>query len=163
MPLEDVVLAALKKLTAQIFLFLVAFVALLIILIWLVPAVLQSSWVLPGLFVLAIFGMWLYARQRGAKIASHDTGSVIVRSLIAKDGAVLIGVEGDGHAGGKVELKSWFAKNAKLVGVSQGGKAQATDEAYLLREFAKLDEPGRQEAIDRVRELVRGAGHGHKK
>jgi hypothetical protein len=153
MPYEHVIMRAFDKLTSEIFIFLLAYVALVIGFAWLAPAMSRSLVVL--LHVLPVVGIAAYVWQQSAGLARQATeNGVDVWSGVATGSARVTGISGAvARTLGRVKVRSTLASgNARVTGVATGtgGDADSTDEIFLLDKFRKLDESSRQAVIREV-------------
>jgi hypothetical protein len=147
-PYEHVIVRAFDKLTSEIFVFLLAYVALVVGFAWLAPTGSESFAVL--LHVLPVAGIAAYVWLQSAGLARQATANgVDVWSGVATGSARVTGISGAvARTLGRVKVRSTLASgNARVTGVSIGGDAVDTDENFLLDRFRKLDDAGRQAVI----------------
>jgi hypothetical protein len=145
LPYEAVLAKTVDKLTNEFLLFLIGYCILLIGAEYLTPHLFSRLKLL--FYVLPVLGIvaYLYSKRSGLK----QKLEVEVRALVA-DRARIIGITGDASdLQGSVDVKAGVAtRGAEVIGVDQAGGKQASDEAYLLDVFRRLDNVGRTEVIN---------------
>lgn len=165
MPYEHLLVRAFDKLSSEIFVFLLAYVMVLIGFAVVAPAVSASFSLL--LHVLPIVGVAAYVWLRSAGLAKQATANgVDIWSGIAIGSARVTGVAGAvARTLGRVKVRSVLAAgSARVTAVDAGGNGEAdgNEERYLLDQFRKLDETARRAVVDEVHRLLkpRPAGDG---
>jgi hypothetical protein len=158
-PYERALIRAFDKLTSEIFIFLLAYLILVIGLSVFGPALsaqLRSLfYILPVLGIVAY--VWLQSRKFAKDARAHGIRLV---SLIAKSGAVVGGVRGRGvGAADNVEVTSVFASGdgTSVVGhqvPEENPQSSSAEEEYLLQMFRKLDERKRRKLLNEVSRLL---------
>lgn len=157
-PYEVPLSKAFDKLTSEVFIFLLAYVILIIGLAVFGESLANTLKTL--LYIIPVLGVAAYVWQNQKTIRNKAGKSGIdVRAWMVK-GAQVIGVEGAKSGDAipeNVKVRAGLASdNAKVKGMVYGSDDPAdTSEKYLLEQFTKLDDNNKDELIDYVRKLVK--------
>jgi hypothetical protein len=157
-PYESTLLRAFDKLTSEVFVFLLAYVILLIGLAWFVPAFSIELRIL--LYILPVLGIAAYVWLQSGRITKEaEEHGVQVWSGVAAGSAYVAGVRG-GLAAllGRVKVFSGIATGrARVIGVDAGSESlesEGAQEGYLLETFRKLDESNRRKVVNEASRLL---------
>lgn len=149
---------AIDKLTSEVFLFLIAYVILLVGAELLAPGLTRNYRYL--FYILPIVGIGAYLFQRSRHLAKQSREqlerSVTVSSTLAHD-ATVVGVRGEGaDIPEEVAVVSRMALGgSEIIGVDVGRGSSDARLEYLSRLFEKLDEADRDALVSRALELTR--------
>jgi len=158
LPYEHALLKAFDKLTSEIFIFLLAYLILVVGVAWLVPTMSSSLQVL--LHVLPVLGiagyLWLHS---GSLVKTAESHGVEVRSGLALGSARVAGALGLGGRPDRVKVKSGIAAgNAQVIGSDSSGittpEDKSDDEQYLLHTFRQLDPAERRQVLTRMLRIL---------
>jgi hypothetical protein len=160
-PYEATLNTALNKLTNEIFIFLLAYLMLLIGL-----SVFGSSLVAELrtlLYIIPILGVMAYVRLRRRNLSQKEHRyNVQVRSGIAAEESY-VGGERDPTQGGpgRTRVTSLFARRSTVIGRDVGGQTGGSTEAspavnaqYLLNIFQQLDQANQRRLISSAQSLL---------
>ena len=156
-PFEAGLLRAFDKLTSEIFVFLLAYVILLIGLGIFASAL--SVGLRTLLYILPIVGIAAYAWLESGRITmTAKNEGVDVWSGVATRSGRVVGIRGAiSSMLGRVKLRSLIVSgNARVVGVDVGGDAlgKGAQEGYLLDMFRKLEQADRRKVVNNVSSLL---------
>jgi hypothetical protein len=151
-PYEDALLRAFDKLTSQIFLFLLAYLILLIGLLVLAPTL--SIELRNLLYILPILGVAAYVLLQWRRIKKQARNhGVQVKSFWATRGAYIGGLRGRGASfDGNVNVRSTIARGAQVVGVDQG--REGVEGEYLLRLYDQLEPTAQRKLVEEAVRLL---------
>jgi hypothetical protein len=159
-PYQTVLIKAFDKLTSQIFIFLLAYLILVIGIAVLAPQL--TNQVRTLLYLLPVLGIGAYAWQQRESIAGEARRHGInVRAGIVTGGAQVIGVR-SASAGASLPrdvsvgagLASGQSRVAGVVLGQEESSSNAADARYVLEIFQKLDPQKRRKLISSAQKLL---------
>ena len=156
-PYEGVLLRAFDKLTSEVFVFLLAYLILVIGFAVFSPGLVTPLRTL--IYILPILGIAGYLWIKSGRVTkrAEDSG-VQVWSGVATGSARVTGVRGGiGSLLGRVKVRSGFAGgDARVVGVDVGSEAEGrgAQEEYLLELFRKLNASDRLKLVSEASRIL---------
>jgi hypothetical protein len=154
-PYASALNTALRKLTNEVLVFLIAYTILLIGLATLGTALATELRTL--LYVIPVLGVLAYMWQQKRKVTRHarDAG-VDVRSGVALDGARVVGVRGapSGDTSSVSVASGMASGGANVIGVDAPGASGTADLTYLTTLFEQMGPVERRKLVEAAHELL---------
>jgi hypothetical protein len=159
-PYEAPLTKAFDKLTSEIFIFLLAYVILIIGLA--VFGEKLANTIKTLLYIIPVLGVAAYAWQNQKVIRTNASKrGVDVRAGMVTGSAKVVGSRGDPNPGNVKLSVGWAGGNSSVMGSDVGSQEIRKDnesadfsEKFLIEQFVKLNESNRRELIARLLKLL---------